>query len=482
MQIIYIASEMEPYCKVGGLGDVMGTLPKKISGKGPDVKVIIPDYGVIDHDKYNINSYFDYFLIDIAGKKYKCKVSRLAPAKENYEILLIGNDELFDRPGIYTDSNGDAYKDNLLRFLFFQRAALQYLSKSDLQPDIIHCHDNQTALIPVYLKYKFPKSQVFINSKTILTLHNIGYQGITDFHNKKYMELPEKLFNPCALLEWYGQINPLKAGILSADKVTTVSEEHAREISNNERLSAGLMPVIKSRKDEIIGILNGVDYDQWNPETDEYISVNYSLADFAGKKENKVSILKEMDFPDENSKIPLIGMVSRLVEQKGIELIIDKMESILSFNVRMVILGSGSEKFHLELKKFAQKYPSRLKIYFSYNIPLSHRIIAGSDILLMPSRYEPCGITQMLAMQYGTVPVAHKTGGLADTITDMQTGFLFDKYDSQAMVNAIDRALQVYKKQAQWEDLMINGMNSDFSWDNSVNEYFSLYTEIIGKK
>ncbi|MCF7740764.1 MAG: glycogen synthase [Candidatus Marinimicrobia bacterium] len=483
MQVIFIASEMDPYCKVGGLGDVVGTLPAELSRKGISVKVILPAYGSIETEKYDIDYEVDNFFVEIAGKKYETKVSELSPKNANHEVIFIGNREFFDRQNVYTDSLGNAYDDNFLRFLFFQQAALKYIERSDLEPDLLHCHDNQAALIPVYLLYKYQNSKSFQNTKTILTLHNIGYQGITDFHHKKYMDLPEELFYPESLLEWYGQINPLKAGILTADRITTVSDTHAEEITTNERLSAGLMNVINSRNDEVVGILNGVDYEIWNPETDRHIKSNYSLANFdKGKKENKISLLKEANFSIENTNIPLIGIVSRLVEQKGISLIIENMEELLSYNLRIVILGSGTEQFHIQLKKLVQKFPARLFIDFAYNVPFSHRIIAGSDILLMPSRYEPCGITQMTAMLYGTVPVAHKTGGLADTITDMKNGFLFDDYSGEDLINAMGRALDVYKNRSQWEDLVINAMNSDFTWQRSVENYLDLYRQVSEKQ
>lgn len=474
---------MDPYCKVGGLGDVMGTLPGKISKRGIEVKVIIPAYGKIDFDQFGVEKNIDNFFMDMANKKYEIRIHKLIRQADNnkYEILFLGNMEFFRREGIYTNETCDPYPDNFLRFLFFQRAALKYITDSNFQPDIIHCHDNQTALIPVYLKYNYNNRDIQ-NTKTVLTLHNIGYQSITEFHYKKYMDLPEKLFYPCQLLEWYGQINPLKAGILKADKVTTVSQGHAKEISNDERLSAGLMPVIKSREDEVVGILNGIDYDQWDPEKDEYINTNYSLADFDGKRENKKSLLEETDFSTDNIKIPLIGIVSRLVEQKGIELIINKMEDILSHNVRLIILGNGTELFQIKLNKLAHQYSSHLYIDFSYNSPFSHRIIAGSDILLMPSRYEPCGITQMIAMKYGTIPIAHKTGGLADTIKHRKTGFLFQKYSGEAMINAIEQALEFYRQPSKWENLMINSMNSDFSWDRSVEEYLELYSQVADNR
>lgn len=467
---------MEPYCKVGGLGDVIGALPERIVKKGPDVKVIIPFYGAIDENQYDIDYDTGGLSLQIGDQKYKAEINRIK--KDNFDIILIGNKELFDREGIYADGSGKLYKDNFLRFLFFQKAALAYLEKNDISPDILHCHDNQSALVPVFLKYHYGDNQLFKNTKTILTLHNIGYQGITEFHNKKLLDLPEELFYPCQLLEWYGQINPLKAGILSADKLTTVSKGHAREITEDERLSAGLMDVIKSRKDEVVGIVNGINENNWSPENDQYIYENYSLASFAGKKQNKINLLKELDFPTENLKIPLIGIISRLVEQKGIELIIKRMKDILAYNTRMVILGTGAEQYQLQLEQMAQKFPERLSVNLTYNVPFSHRIIAGSDILLMPSRYEPCGITQMMAMEYGTIPLAHRTGGLEDTITPGKTGFLFDEYNGDSMIASLDEALKTYKEPSKWEDLMINGMNTDFSWDRSVDEYFSLYSKL----
>jgi len=477
MEIIYFSSEVAPFSKRGGMGDVVGNLPVELSKKGRDVTLITPYYSVIETDK-TIDFNIEKFEVSLGQETYECSVHHLSEKNYKFEIVFIDNKKFFDRDGIYTNKSGEMFEDTFLRYLFFQRAGLRYLQRNEHTPEIVHCHDNQSALVPVYIKYKLNEEDTFKNTKTIFTLHNIGYQSLEGFFQKQYLDFPEKFYEPTGLLEWYGQINPVKGGILAADKVTTVSETHAEEIMTDEKLSAGLKDVIQSRDDEVIGILNGIDEREWDPSSDDYIAYNYSLANTAGKKNNKKDLLKNCNLPKDSLSIPVFGLVSRLVGQKGIDLLIDIMDDILALNIKVVILGSGRKEFHYQLERVAEETPNQVYIDLSYNQKLAHQIMAGSDFLLMPSRYEPCGITQMAAMRYGTIPIVHKTGGLADTVQEGETGFLFEDYDQKSMLQTVRRALETYTNTSEFEDMIINCMNQDFSWEKSVTKYLALYKDL----
>ncbi len=484
MHIVFISAEVYPFSKVGGLGDVVGTLPAALARAGHRVQVISPRYSNISIPEHHLQNRQIDFTVRIGEKSHSSQIlSRPAEDIPNLEFIFIEQMKMFGTRGIYTDARGNPYPDNPERFLLLSRAALQYLQKQQTDVDIIHCHDNHTALVPVYHKEVTQPPQL-ARARTILTLHNIAYQGTVSADQQQLFGLPQSFFQPGGALEWYGQINPLKAGILYADRVTTVSPTHAVEISEDEAMSAGMKSVIAKRSDQLIGILNGVDYDEWHPNNDRYITHNYHLKNYvAGKRNNKIALLSETALDPGLLEKPLIGMVSRLVEQKGINILIDAMSEFLQEDVAMVLLGSGEQRYHQALEKIAGQDPKKLSIVFGYRNDLSHKIMAGSDLFLMPSRYEPCGITQMYSLKYGTVPIVRKTGGLADTIGDWNgqegNGIVFTEYTGEALVKAVRRAIRIYYNQPQqWRTMIRNGMQSDFSWTKAAADYIRLYQNL----
>lgn len=483
MHVVMLGAEVYPFSKVGGLGDVLGALPPTLAQLGHKVQLFTPGYGCIDYRKHNISGTHIRFEVGLGDQTYPCRIAKYChPETENYTIYFIRNETLFAERGIYSDPQGEPYADNPERFFLFQKACIRLLHTLQDQPDIIHCHDNHTGLVPALLKTLPQNVDRFADVKTIFTIHNIAYQGICSLKKKVLLGLPDYLFKPMAVLEWWGQINPLKGGIRLSDIVTTVSPAHAREITTDEQLSAGLKGVINSRPDKVKGILNGVDYTEWDPARDSHLYAAYSAADMAGKKVNKQQLLKETSLAYKLHRKPLIGMVSRLVEQKGLDLLIESLPEILKADIAMIILGSGEQKYHRALQKIASEHADHFYLEFAYNNPLAHKIYAASDLFLMPSRYEPCGISQMFALKYGAVPLAHRTGGLADTIKPWDgkqgNGFLFNSYKSAALLKELHTALGVYRQKKSWQQLQQNGMSADFSWQRSAQQYLRLYRNL----
>ncbi len=486
MQIVFISAELHPFSKVGGLGDVIGALPAALAAKGHTIRVITPGYGSIDRPRFTLETIDCHFSVRIAGRDYPCWLSRwTSPQNPNHEVYFIENNDLFASRGIYTNARGVPYADNAERFVLLCKAALKIIQRFGWQPEIIHCHDNHAALIPVYLKSQPEHYPELAHSRSILTLHNIAYQGIVTMNRRNIFDLPETLFHPTQAMEWYGAINPLKAGILLADAVTTVSPGHAHEIMEDEALSAGLKGVINNRGDGIVGILNGVDYSEWNPRTDRWIAAHYSQVDFAaGKRLNKTQLIRETGLGGDSLNRPLIGMVSRLVEQKGIHLLTNVLSRLLSLDIGLLVLGSGEATYEKVLTAFSRQFADKFRFIRGYHDELSHKIIAGSDLFLMPSRFEPCGITQMYSLKYGTVPIARQTGGLADTIDDWDgqtgTGFLFREYTAETLLEAVQRAVTAYRDPDHWPKIIRNGMQRDFPWSAAADKYLELYQKTAG--
>ncbi|MBN2600722.1 MAG: glycogen synthase [Candidatus Marinimicrobia bacterium] len=486
MKIAFVSAEVYPFSKVGGLGDVAGALPTELAVLGAEIMVITPCYGSINHSDFDIQESPYRFTVKLGNEAIECGLSRWqSPEHPNFRVYFIENEHYFGSRGVYNDHKGISYDDNVKRFLLFSRAALEAFKVLNWIPDIIHCNDNHCATIPVYLKNRSVDYSYIWNTKTLLTLHNIAYQGIVKMDQWELFNLPDDLFYPTAPMEWYGQINPLKAGILMADAVSTVSPTHAEEIRKSQELSAGLKGVLASTGKAVWGILNGVDYSEWDPQTDIYITKPYSLKTVADKRFNKIALLNDVGIDQAMVNKPLISMVTRLVEQKGIPLLIEALERLLALDLAILILGSGEPDYERSLSAFAERFPGRLKIDFGYNNPLSHKIMAGCDIFLMPSRYEPCGITQMVAFKYGTVPLVHQTGGLADTVVrwDGQSGngFLFELYSADDLIQSVLEAIFVYSDKNQWRRIMLNGMAADFSWQQSAKQYMELYRSLIDK-
>lgn len=487
--ILFLSSEVVPFAKVGGLADVSCSLSQAIKELGHEVRVMMPKYGSISERKYGIHEIIRLREMDIpVGDKLQkgnAKASFIVGQKVKVQVYFLENEFYYNRDGIYIDPKTKMdYLDNDERFIFFCKGVIEMLRRLGWVPDIIHCNDWQTALIPVYLKTVYKNDPFFKKVKTVLTIHNIGYQGI--FPKESFIKsgLPDEIFSK---IEHHGSFNFLKAGILYADAITTVSPTYAKEIINDEEFGAGLSDVLRKRKKDVYGILNGVDYSIWSPENDKFIPVTYSIQTIESKFENKKALLKHFELQyDEN--IPVVAQISRLVEQKGFDLIAEAIDDMMKLDIQYIVLGTGEPKYEEMLVKFKKKYPGKIGVHIGFNEELAHLIEAGADIFLMPSRYEPCGLNQMYSLRYGTVPVVRRVGGLADTVEEFNpktgkgTGFLFDKYSAQEMLKALKRALSVYGNRKAWLKLMRNAMSKDFSWNTSAKEYVKLYEKLLSKQ
>jgi len=485
MKICYAASEMAPFIKTGGLGDVLGALPEAMQKQGNDIKVFLPHYKTIDIGDNKIIPVEINSEIKINDQNYPLKINKIRFKKSNMEVYLVGSDHYFDREGIYLNPNtGKDYADNDERYIFFARAVLAILKEINFKPDIIHVHDWQAALVPVFLKTSLEKDPFYSGIKSILTIHNLAYQGEFTLERFKLLELPDKLMAPAiGPFEFYGKVNFLKAGITYADYISTVSNKYAEEIQTKE-FGCGLEGVLKERNENIYGILNGVDYKVWSPSRDHKIHATYHIANLSGKRTNKIELLNELKLPIRDAA-PLIGIISRLEEQKGWNLIKEAADELLSMNVQLIVVGTGQLEYHKLLEDLEKKYPDKCKAILKFNDQMAHKVEAASDIFLMPSIFEPCGLNQMYSLRYGTIPIVRQVGGLADTVTDYDanhnngTGFVFKEKDSKAMVAAIKRAVDLFARKRTWTKFMKVGMKKDFSWSRTAKEYSKLYKNLL---
>ena len=455
MTVAMVVSEMEPFAKTGGLADVAGALPLALGRLGVQVHVIVPRYSVVQE------------------KQPQVKIS------EGVEVHFIDHEDYFQRIGLYGGSNGD-YPDNLDRFSFFCRQSLSLLKEKGIRPDILHAHDWQAALSIVYQKSVFQKDPFFARMRSVFTIHNLAYQGLFPKDQYPRCGLPWELFHIDGL-EYYDKVNLLKGGLVFADRLTTVSPTYAREIQIPDQ-GEGLEGVLRFRSKDLLGILNGIDQDLWNPATDRALGHRFDSKRLAGKAKNKEALQKEMKLPV-SSKIPLMGMVTRLASQKGLDLVVQALPGLSPLGVQLVVLGSGDRPIEQALES-AAKNSSTVRVHLGFDANLARRIYAGSDLFLMPSRYEPCGLGQMIAMRYGAVPLVRSTGGLADTVREdglEGNGFCFRPYDSQAFLQAVQRAVGFYRASGRWKVVQLRGMTTDFSWRRSAREYLRLYEKISYK-
>ncbi|MCX5910032.1 MAG: glycogen synthase GlgA, partial [Deltaproteobacteria bacterium] len=452
MKIIFASPEAVPFVKTGGLADVSGSLPKALAQLGHEVILILPKYRQIQEKFFNLKKVATELGVPISQRVEKAEIyeGEMAP---NCKILFIRKDDYYDRDQLYGTPNGD-FEDNAERFTFFSRAVIETVLAMDLRPDILHCHDWQTGLIPVYQKTIYRFSSSLTSAASVFTIHNIAYQGLFWHYDLQLTNLDWKLFTPQAL-EFYGKLNFLKGGIVFADAVTTVSQKYMEEIQTPE-FGAGLDGVLRNRREDFYGILNGVDYQEWSPESDPHLGARYSATDLRGKKVCKADLQQIFGLPVKE-KVPLLGIISRLTEHKGFDLLAGIMDKLMQLDLQLVILGTGDEKYHLLLENLQGKYPQQLGVKISFDNNLAHKIEAGADFFLMPSRFEPCGLNQIYSLRYGTVPVVRATGGLDDTIQDINftpgegNGFKFQEYTAAALLAAIQRALQVYQNPDLWK-------------------------------
>lgn len=485
MKILFVTPEMAPFLKTGGLGDVAGALPQTFAALGHDVKTFMPWYGVLDEYAYPIRTVDWSATVPVGKKNVSISVGTAFGLHSSLKHFFIDNEHYFERSAPYLDpSTGKDYPDNDERFIFFTRAVLETVKHLDWQPDIIHVHDWQSGLIPAYLKTVYADDPFFARTKTVLTIHNLAYQGVFEKERFANLNLPDELFLPTAPFEFYGKVNFLKAAIAFADKITTVSPTYAHEIQTEE-LGCGLHGVLRNRADDLVGILNGVDYSIWSPSRDTHIPFRYHINNLSGKRMNKVELLGKAGLPI-REKVPLFGVISRLVDQKGFDLLQEIADDFFAENLQMVLLGTGEKTYHQFFIELEKHYPDKLRVYLTFDESLAHFIEAGADVFLMPSRFEPCGLNQMYSLKYGTVPLVRKVGGLADTVIDYDvetgegTGFVFEEYSPEALLTTVKRAVNLYPKRRAWTKLMKAGMRQDFSWERSARKYLQLFEALTG--
>ena len=478
MNILFATSESSPFAKTGGLGDVAGSLPATLREKGVDARVIMPLYRCIAQEYKDKMKYIDHIYIDMAWRKQYAGVFELEYNGCIY--YFVDNEFYFNGDTPYSFIHLDCEK-----FIFFSKAVLSLLPTLGFRPDVINCNDWQTGPIPVFLD-TFRDNPFYQGIKTVMTIHNLKFQGRWDLRGiKDAMGISDYYFTPDKL-EYYKDANLLKGGMVYADKISTVSESYAHEITTSE-YGEGLDSLLSARYNDLVGIVNGISYTDWNPQTDKYIYDNYTAKTVIKKKaENKKKLQAELGLPVDENKM-LIGIVSRLTDQKGFDLVAYKIEELCNGGCQVVVLGTGDEKYENLFRHYAWKYPDRFSAQIYFSNELSHKIYAASDAFLMPSRFEPCGLSQLISMRYGTIPIVRETGGLKDTVeayneyTGEGTGFSFANYNADEMLNIIWYAMDVYYNNKEaWAGLIKNAMSADYSWNVSADKYIALYSQVSG--
>jgi starch synthase len=477
LHVAFAASEMVPFIKTGGLADVAAALPKALGRLGHRLTVFVPRYGPIAFPPG-----------DLVGSVH-VPVDRLPRSAGFYrrqgdpgvQVVFVEHPPFFDRPFPY-GADGRDYPDNASRFAFFARACLEYFRARGERPDVFHAHDWQAGLVPVYLKAFYWSDPTLARTPSVFTIHNLAYQGNFGMDTLATLGLPAHLGTPEGL-EFYGQISYLKGAVVFAEALSTVSPEYAREIQT-PAYGHGMDGVLRSRAEDLVGILNGVDYDEWDPSVDGYIVRRYSASALGGKAACKADVLRQFGLPA-TPELPLTGVISRLVYDKGLDLVLAAGEELVRRPLRLIVLGTGESVIEQGLRALAARAPDRVAARFVYDAALAHKIEAGADLFLMPSRSEPCGLTQMYSLRYGTVPIVRATGGLVDTVepydprTGKGTGFRFDAATPSALLAALDHALAVYRDRRAWRRLMQSGMSRDFGWERSAEQYVELYRRAI---
>ncbi|MGA9264043.1 MAG: glycogen/starch synthase [Desulfobacterales bacterium] len=480
MKILYVSPEIAPFAKTGGLADVAQALPKAVKELGHDIRAVMPKYLSVANQGLTMER-----VTPFSVQMHNGLHGAVLWQTENGSVptYFIENEAYFYREEFYGIGDWN-YPDNLERFVFFCKAALEFCKAVDFAPDVIHCNDWQTAALPAMLKatYAAYRRDPFFSPvpKVVYAIHNISYQGRFPEDHWPILSLPRSYYTYD--FEFYGQINLTKSAIHLADAITTVSETYAREIQTTD-FGFGLQAVLQRRKEDLYGFLNGVDYQQWCPESDPYTyGIHYTADDVSGKRRIKSKLRKEYGLPDTDD-VPLIGMTTRFVEQKGIDLVTECAERILQLDTQMIVLGSGEQRYHDFFEWLRRSYSERVGIYIGFNNGLAHRIEAGADIFLMPSLFEPCGLNQIYSLRYGTLPIVRLTGGLADTIVDGVNGFTFFDFTAHFFFDAVQRAIDVYRKHPdRWKQMMITAMGQDFSWEKSAEKYLSVYAKTLNIK
>lgn len=479
LKILLVSSEVVPFAKTGGLADVAGSLPKALSAMGNDVRVVMPRYRTITATKTLLD-----FPVEAGGRRETCILreshieAKTDTGSKNIPVYFIDNYHYFDREGMYM------HHDEAERFAFFAKAVLEMLPRLNFQPDIIHCNDWQSGSIPLLLKQLYHQDPFYSRIATLFTVHNLLYQGNYAKEILSFLGLGDQYYHPDRL-EFYGQVSFIKAGLVYADVINTVSKRYAQEIQTAE-YGEGLEGLLRKRSRDLHGIVNGLNYHEFNPKTDPRIFRHFDANSIDDKKENKYDLQKEMHLPSED--VPVIGLVSRLVDQKGLDLIAEIIDEMMSENIHFVVLGEGDKHYEQLFADIRRRYPQKMGLHLGFNGILAQRIYAGADMFLMPSKFEPCGLGQLISLRYGTIPIVRATGGLADTIVDFEpqtgagNGFSFEPYSAGVMLDTIRRALHVYRQHPDmWHKLVRTALEQDFSWNRSAAEYLEIYDLAINK-
>jgi starch synthase len=484
LRILFLSSEVEPFAKTGGLADVTAALPSALAALGHDVRVALPLYQEVDRRRHRFEPTAVRVRVPLGDDTVEGRVWRSSRPESPVLVWAIEQPQLYDRASLY-QVQGKDFSDNLTRFSFFAQAALRMLPSLNWQPQVVHAHDWQAALACAHLGMgPLGRERFFEGVRTVFTIHNLAYQGLFTAEQWPLTGLPAEAFRVEGL-EFYGRINCLKGAVVSAGALTTVSPTYAREIQTAE-FGCGLDGVLRERRESLVGVLNGIDPRGWDPRTDAFLAARYDARALEGKDACKEALQRRQGLAVRPAL--LIGMVQRLTEQKGIDIFMQALEALLALPVEIVLLGTGEPAYHQRLTDAAARFPGRLAVNLTFDNALAHQIEAGADAFLMPSRFEPCGLNQMYSMRYGTVPIVRRVGGLADTVTDATaeavsedgaTGFVFDAYTPQALVEAVRRAVAAFGDRKAWERLMRAGMRQDFSWERSAQAYEAIYERAL---
>lgn len=487
-KILFVTAECTPFAKTGGLADVCGTLPKALAALGHEVRLVLPFYKSVRTAGFGKTLLKSGVALSASapdtGIKRSFQLRKDLLPGASIPVYMIDQPDYFERERFYGDEAGD-FGDNLDRFAFFAHAALAAAESEGFKPDVIHCHDWHTGLIPAYLRTLYAENAYWKGCGTLYTIHNLAYQGLFPEHLFGRSGLPGSLWNAEGI-EFYGQVNFMKAALRFADHINTVSPRYAEEIQGIE-LGCGLDGVLRTRKAELSGIINGLDYTEWSPEIDPHLSQKYSKDSLDLKEKFKLDFIKSLNL-DWEPKAPLIGVVSRLDNMKGLNLLEEIMDYLIHMDLNFILLGTGDPRYMESFKRIGETYPDKASIHLKFSNEMAHKIEAASDIFLMPSRFEPCGLNQLISLRYGTIPVVRATGGLADTVkeydpkTGQGNGFTFHEFNSMGLFNGIKRALELYQNREKWRQLQVNAMSLDFSWAASARHYAELYKKIIGSR
>jgi starch synthase len=478
LKVLFCTSEAVPFAKTGGLADVAGALPAALARLGHEVRLALPKYGAIDSAKVASNPIGKAFDVPLGRRSLRVQIES-SDAIPGVQTYLVDCPELFERDGLY------GHPDDAERFALFCRSLLQFIAEGGWQPDVIHGNDWQAALLPVLLKTEYADHPDLSRIGTLHTIHNLAYQGVSDVSVLEQVGLDGALFT-MDRLEFYGRVNFLKGALVFADLLNTVSEKYAEEIQTEE-FGERLEGVLKTRREELYGILNGLDYEQWDPATDPHLEARFDADDLDGKATEKAALQRRFEL-SERPEVPLLGLVSRLAGQKGLDLLAQALPYLLRLDVQFVLLGTGEQYYHDVLARLAAEHPDKMGLALTFDNALAHQIYAGSDMFLMPSHYEPCGLGQMISLRYGTIPIVRSTGGLADTIDDFNAetgegnGFSFDDYTAVALSRAIERALLTIRNKPVWSRLVHSAMAADFSWERSALKYADLYERAVARR